>query len=266
MTKHPVLNIETLLEHNAPALRSKAGHDLVLKAYQTADQLHEGQKRASGEPYVQHCLAVASILTELGLDAPTIAAGLLHDVLEDTSYTRDQMEKAFGKEVLSLVEGVTKLGQFDNLNSEAARSYDERELESLRKMFLAMAIDLRVIIVKLADRLHNMRTMDYMKREKQLKISSETVWVYAPLAHRMGLYNIKTEMEDLAMKYMEPDTYKYIAQKLSDTKRERTKYINDFIRPLKEKLEKSGFNFEIYGRPKSIHSIWTKMKKKRREF
>src|SRR6476659_7660156 len=127
---------------------------------------------------------------------------------------------------------------------------------------LNLTDDPSVILIKLSDRLHNMRTMDSMKREKQLKISSETVYVYDPLAHRMGLYNIKTEMEDLAMKYMEPDTYRYIAQKLSDTKRERTKYINDFIRPLKEKLEKADFDFEIYGRPKSIHSIWTKMKKK----
>ena len=127
---------------------------------------------------------------------------------------------------------------------------------------LTLTDDPRVILIKLADRLHNMRTLDSMKREKQLKISSETVYVYAPLAHRMGLYNIKTEMEDLSMKYLEPDTYKEIARKLAETKRERTRYINEFISPLKEKLEQGGFDFEIYGRPKSIHSIWNKMKKK----
>ncbi|HEX2683020.1 MAG TPA: RelA/SpoT family protein, partial [Ferruginibacter sp.] len=136
------------------------------------------------------------------------------------------------------------------------------QADNFKKILLTLTDDPRVILIKLADRLHNMRTLESMKREKQLKIASETIFVYAPLAHRMGLYNIKTEMEDLAMKYMEPDTYKYIAQKLSDTKRERTKYINDFIRPLKEKLEKADFDFEIYGRPKSIHSIWNKMKKK----
>src|SRR5437870_9899662 len=137
-----------------------------------------------------------------------------------------------------------------------------QQAENFKKILLTLTDDPRVILIKLADRLHNMRTMESMKREKQLKISSETVYVYAPLAHRMGLYNIKTEMEDLSMKYMEQDTYKEIARKLSETKRERSRYINEFIRPIKENLERAEFDFEIYGRPKSIHSIWNKMKKK----
>ncbi|HPZ88320.1 MAG TPA: RelA/SpoT family protein, partial [Flavihumibacter sp.] len=154
-----------------------------------------------------------------------------------------------------IVDGLTKISNVIDVNAS-------QQAENFRKILLTLTDDPRVILIKLADRLHNMRTLESMKREKQLKISSETVYVYAPLAHRMGLYTIKTEMEDLAMKYMEPDTYKEIARKLSETKRERTRYINEFIRPLREKMEKGGFNFEIYGRPKSIHSIWNKMKKK----
>ena len=179
----------------------------------------------------------------------------MHDTVEDTDITLDDIQREFGVEVTKIVDGLTKISTVMDTNST-------QQAENFKKILLTLTDDPRVILIKLADRLHNMRTLESMKREKQLKISSETIFVYAPLAHRMGLYNIKTEMEDLAMKYMEPDTYKYIAQKLSDTKRERTKYINDFIRPLKEKLDKADFDFEIYGRPKSIHSIWNKMKKK----
>ncbi|MEO6134858.1 MAG: RelA/SpoT family protein, partial [Ginsengibacter sp.] len=165
------------------------------------------------------------------------------------------VQREFGPEIAKIVDGLTKISNVLDANSS-------QQAENFKKILLTLTDDPRVILIKLADRLHNMRTMDSMKREKQLKISSETVYVYAPLAHRMGLYNIKTEMEDLAMKYMEPDSYRYIAQKLDNTKRERTRYINDFIRPLKEKLQNGNFDFEIYGRPKSIHSIWNKMKKK----
>ncbi|HMW27234.1 MAG TPA: RelA/SpoT family protein, partial [Ferruginibacter sp.] len=184
----------------------------------------------------------------------TICA-LLHDTVEDTDITLEDVQREFGSEVTRIVDGLTKISNVMDTNSS-------QQAENFKKILLTLTDDPRVILIKLADRLHNMRTLGSMKREKQLKISSETVYVFAPLAHRMGLYTIKTELEDLAMKYMEPDTYRYIAQKLSDTKRERNKYINDFIRPLKEKLEKAGFDFEIYGRPKSIHSIWNKMKKK----
>ncbi|GAB2836763.1 RelA/SpoT family protein [Ferruginibacter profundus] len=230
--------------------------ELVRIAFEMAAEAHKTMRRKSGEPYILHPLAVAKIcVEEIGLGVRSTICALLHDTVEDTDVTLEDIKREFGIEIAKIVDGLTKISTVMDTNTS-------QQAENFKKILLTLTDDPRVILIKLSDRLHNMRTMDSMKREKQLKISSETVYVYAPLAHRMGLYNIKTEMEDLAMKYMEPDTYKYIAQKLSDTKRERTKYINDFIRPLKEKLEKAGFEFEIYGRPKSIHSIWTKMKKK----
>ncbi len=230
--------------------------ELVRVAFEMAAEAHKTMRRKSGEPYILHPLAVAKIcVEEIGLGVRSTICALLHDTVEDTDITLEDVRREFGIEIAKIVDGLTKISTVMDTNTT-------QQAENFKKILLTLTDDPRVILIKLADRLHNMRTMDSMKREKQLKISSETVYVYAPLAHRMGLYNIKTEMEDLAMKYMEPDTYRYIAQKLSDTKRERTKYINDFIRPLKEKLEKADFDFEIYGRPKSIHSIWTKMKKK----
>ena len=262
MPKYPTLSIETLLQHDIPALRSKAGHDLVLHAYQVADQAHEGQKRASGEPYVQHCLAVSNNLADLGLDAPTLTAGLLHDVLEDTSYTRAQMEKEFGKEVLSLVEGVTKLGQFDHLDSQATRSYDERELESLRKMFLAMVDDPRVILIKLADRLHNMRTLGVLPDERRQRIARETLELFAPLANRLGIWQIKWELEDLGFRYQYPEKYKEIAQLIDERRPDREEYLNRVGCNLQERLKAEGIDAEISGRPKHIYSIWKKMERK----
>jgi GTP diphosphokinase / guanosine-3',5'-bis(diphosphate) 3'-diphosphatase len=230
--------------------------ELVRIAFEMAAEAHKTMRRKSGEPYILHPLAVAKIcVEEIGLGVRSTICALLHDTVEDTDVTLDDIKREFGNEIAKIVDGLTKISTVMDTNTT-------QQAENFKKILLTLTDDPRVILIKLSDRLHNMRTMDSMKREKQLKISSETVYVYAPLAHRMGLYNIKTEMEDLSMKYMEPDTYRYIAQKLSDTKRERTKYINDFIRPIKEKLEKAGFDFEIYGRPKSIHSIWTKMKKK----
>ncbi|MBL0054846.1 MAG: bifunctional (p)ppGpp synthetase/guanosine-3',5'-bis(diphosphate) 3'-pyrophosphohydrolase [Chitinophagaceae bacterium] len=235
----------------------KPGNKEMLRiAFEMAAEAHKTMRRKSGEPYILHPLAVAKIcVEEIGLGVRSTLCALLHDTVEDTDITLEDIQREFGSEVAKIVDGLTKISTVMDTNST-------QQAENFKKILLTLTDDPRVILIKLADRLHNMRTLDSMKREKQLKISSETVYVYAPLAHRMGLYNIKTELEDLAMKYMEPDTYKYIAQKLSDTKRERTKYINDFIRPIREKLEKSGFDFEIYGRPKSIHSIWNKMKKK----
>ena len=230
--------------------------ELLRTAFEMAAEAHKTMRRKSGEPYILHPLAVAKIcVEEIGLGVRSTLCALLHDTVEDTDITLEDVQREFGPEVAKIVDGLTKISNVMDTNST-------QQAENFKKILLTLTDDPRVILIKLSDRLHNMRTLDSMKREKQLKISSETVYVYAPLAHRMGLYNIKTELEDLAMKYMEPDTYKYIAQKLNDTKRERTKYINDFIRPIKEKLEKAGFDFEIYGRPKSIHSIWTKMKKK----
>lgn len=230
--------------------------ELLRMAFEMAADAHKTMRRKSGEPYILHPIAVAKIcVEEIGLGIRSTICALLHDTVEDTDVTLEDVHREFGIEVTKIVDGLTKISTVMDTNST-------QQAENFKKILLTLTDDPRVILIKLADRLHNMRTLESMKREKQLKISSETIFVYAPLAHRMGLYNIKTEMEDLAMKYMEPDTYKYIAQKLNDTKRERTKYINDFIRPLKEKLERAGFDFEIYGRPKSIHSIWNKMKKK----
>ncbi|HRO69495.1 MAG TPA: HD domain-containing protein, partial [Chitinophagaceae bacterium] len=179
--------------------------------------------------------------------------------VEDTDITLDDIEREFGQEIARIVDGLTKISNVIDINGS-------QQAENFKKILMTLTDDPRVILIKLADRLHNMRTLESMKREKQLKISSETVYVYAPLAHRMGLYTIKTEMEDLAMKYMEPEIYRDIARKLAETKRERTKYINEFIKPIRDKLERSNFKFEIYGRPKSIHSISNKIKKKGVDF
>ena len=229
---------------------------LLRTAFEMSVDAHKTMRRKSGEPYILHPLAVARIcVDEIGLGVRSSICSLLHDTVEDTDVTLNDIQREFGDEITRIVDGLTKISTVMDTNTT-------QQAENFKKILLTLTDDPRVIIIKLADRLHNMRTMDSMKREKQLKISSETVYVYAPLAHRMGLYNVKTEMEDLAMKYMEPDSYKFIAQKLQDTKRERTRYINDFIKPIKEKLDKTGFDFEIYGRPKSIHSIWNKIKKK----
>ncbi len=244
-----------LLKELKPKLKP-GDKELVRDAFEMAAEAHKTMRRKSGEPYILHPLAVARIcVEEIGLGVRSTICALLHDTVEDTDITIDDIQREFGNEIAKIVDGLTKISTVMDANTS-------KQAENFKKILLTLTDDPRVILIKLADRLHNMRTMDSMKREKQLKISSETVYVYAPLAHRMGLYAIKTEMEDLSMKYLEPETYRLIAQKLQDTKRERTRYINDFIRPLKEKLEKSNIDFEIFGRPKSIHSIWNKMKKK----
>ena len=225
-------------------------------AFEMAVDAHKSMRRKSGEPYILHPIAVARIcVEEIGLGVRSTICSLLHDTVEDTDISLDDIQREFGNEIAKIVDGLTKISTVVDVNAS-------QQAENFRKILLTLTDDPRVIIIKLADRLHNMRTLDSMKQEKQLKVSSETVYVYAPLAHRMGLYNIKTEMEDLAMKYLEPGTYKEIARKLAETRRERSRYINEFVKPLKDKLAASGFEFEIYGRPKSIHSIWNKMKKK----
>jgi len=233
---------------------------LIRNAFEISAEAHKSMRRKSGEPYILHPLAVARIgVEEIGLGVRSTICALLHDTVEDTDVSLEDVEREFGSEIARIVDGLTKISNVIDVNAS-------QQAENFKKILLTLTDDPRVILIKLADRLHNMRTLDSMKREKQLKISSETVYIYAPLAHRMGLYNIKTEMEDLAMKYMEPETYKEIAKKLAETKRERTRYINEFIKPLRDNLEKTGFNFEIYGRPKSIHSIWNKMRKKGVDF
>jgi GTP pyrophosphokinase len=229
---------------------------LIRTAFEMAADAHSSMRRKSGEPYILHPLAVARIcVEEIGLGIRSSICAMLHDTVEDTDITLDDVQREFGSEIVKIVDGLTKISNVIDVNAS-------QQAENFKKILLTLTDDPRVILIKLADRLHNMRTLESMKHEKQLKISSETVYVYAPLAHRMGLYSIKTELEDLSMKYLEPDTYKEIARKLAETKRERTRYINEFVKPLKDKLSVGSFNFEIYGRPKSIHSIWDKMKKK----
>lgn len=253
--KEIVRHYRALLRALRPKIK-KGDKELLRAAFEMATDAHKTMRRKSGEPYIFHPIAVAMIcVEEIGLGVRSTICALLHDTVEDTDITLDDIKSEFGIEIAKIVDGLTKISTVMDTNSS-------QQAENFKKILLTLTDDPRVILIKLADRLHNMRTMDSMKHEKQLKIASETIWVYAPLAHRMGLYIIKTELEDLSMKYLEADTYKEIAKKLSETKRERTKYINEFIRPLKEKLTQAGFNFEIYGRPKSIHSIWNKIKKK----
>jgi GTP diphosphokinase / guanosine-3',5'-bis(diphosphate) 3'-diphosphatase len=230
---------------------------LLRQAFEMAAEAHRTMRRKSGEPYILHPLAVARIaVEEIGLGVRSTICSLLHDTVEDTDLTLDDLKREFGVEVSKIVDGLTKIDTVidGNLSQQA---------ENFKKILITLTDDPRVILIKLADRLHNMRTMDSMKREKQLKKASETVYVYAPLAHRMGLYAIKTEMEDLSMKYLEPEKYKELATKLAETKRDRTKFINEFIKPIKDRLETVlDCPFDIYGRPKSIHSINNKIQTK----
>jgi len=228
----------------------------IRKAFEMALESHKDMRRKSGEPYIYHPIAVAQIAAEeIGLGTTSIVCALLHDVVEDTDITLDDIEREFGKKTARIIDGLTKISGVFDYNSSL-------QAENFRKMLLTLADDVRVILIKLADRLHNMRTMDFMPRQKQLKIASETIYLYAPLAHRLGLYAIKSELEDLSMKYLEPDTYKYIANQLSEKKAERNAFIKTFVEPINEILKEQGLMASVYGRPKSIHSIWNKMKKK----
>lgn len=228
----------------------------IRKAFDMALESHKNMRRKSGEPYIYHPIAVAQIAAEeIGLGTTSIVCALLHDVVEDTDITLEDIEREFGKKTAKIIDGLTKISGVFDYNSSL-------QAENFRKMLLTLADDVRVILIKLADRLHNMRTMDFMPRQKQLKIASETIYLYAPLAHRLGLYAIKSELEDLSMKYLEPDTYKYIATQLNEKKAERSLFINRFVEPINEILAEQGLTAGIYGRPKSIHSIWNKMKSK----
>jgi len=228
----------------------------IRKAFEMALESHKDMRRKSGEPYIYHPIAVAQIAAEeIGLGTTSIVCALLHDVVEDTDITLEDIEREFGKKTAKIIDGLTKISGVFDYNSSL-------QAENFRKMLLTLADDVRVILIKLADRLHNMRTMDFMPRQKQLKIASETIYLYAPLAHRLGLYAIKSELEDLSMKYLEPDTYKYIATQLNEKKAERNLFIKTFVEPINEILAEQGLVANLYGRPKSIHSIWNKMKKK----
>ncbi|MCI2228116.1 RelA/SpoT family protein [Polaribacter sp. MSW13] len=229
---------------------------LIRKAFDIAVDAHSKQRRKTGEPYIFHPIAVAKIVAmEIGLGATSIAAALLHDVVEDTEYTIDDMEQLFGETIARIVNGLTKISR---LNKEQDASI---QAENFRKMLLTLHDDVRVILIKIADRLHNMQTMDAMPPHKQVKIASETLYIYAPLAHRLGLYNIKTELEDLGLKYTEPEVYNDIETKIKESKEEQQKYLETFAETLKKGLDKENFTYEIKGRFKSIYSIRRKMKK-----
>ena len=261
MTKHPALNIQSILD-TLPDGNGSNGRLIVERAYSVAEHAHRNQKRASGEPYVQHCLAVAKILADLSLDPPTIAAGLLHDVLEDTEVSEEQMRRDFGDEIARLVDGVTKLRQFDQMDRRDIQSYDDRELESLRKMFLAMADDPRVVMIKLADRVHNLRTLGALPEEKRKRIASETLEVFAPLASRLGIWQFKWELEDLGFRHLNPDKYKEIARLIDERRGDREASVNKIIHQLQERMKAEGVPADISGRPKHIYSIWRKMERK----
>jgi GTP pyrophosphokinase len=233
---------------------------LITKAFQFASDAHQGMKRKSGEPYILHPLEVAKIVhNEIGLGVKSVISALLHDVVEDTEVTIEDIENSFGKKIASIIDGLTKIsGVFDNKSSLQA--------ENFRKMLITLADDVRVILIKLADRLHNMRTLHHLPRHKQIKIAGETIYLFAPLAHRLGLYAIKTEMEDLSLKYRYPKIYDEIAGKIKDNEEKRVHLINKFSLPIIDKLQKNNINFDISGRPKSIYSIWNKMQMKNVSF
>src|SRR5215470_7856874 len=229
--------------------------DLIKKAYVFAVRAHEGQMRRSGDPYVVHPLSVASIITDLRLDVPSVCVGLLHDCVEDTSVTVDELGQVFSPEVAFLVDGVTKLGKIPWSTRE------ERQAENFRKMLLAMARDIRVILVKLADRLDNMRTMDHMPAEKQERIARETMDIYAPLANRLGIMWVKCELEDLAFKYLEPVEYENLRVALARTERDRQKYIHEVEKLIHKEMVDNGIACTVRGRAKHLWSIHQKMKK-----
>lgn len=241
--------LESLLEINP-----NYNPDLIEKAYDVGVRMHDGQLRKSGEPYFVHPLAVAKILAELGMDERTIVAGLLHDVVEDTEYTRERLKIEFGEEIMLLVDGVTKLG------SLKVDSKEERQAENLRKMFLAMSKDIRVLIIKLADRLHNLRTINYMTEPKILEKCQETLDIYAPLASRLGIYALKFELEDIALKYLDPDAYYALVEGVQLKKEQREATINKVMDEISEKLEEMKIQFDIMGRSKHFYSIYKKMR------
>ncbi len=240
---------------------SKEDKKLIRQAFEVAVDAHKEQRRKSGEAYIFHPIAVAKIVaSEIGMDATSIAAALLHDVVEDTTYTSEDIEKMFGETVARIVDGLTKISSLENETDVSLQA------ENFRKMLLTLNDDVRVIIIKIADRLHNMQTMESMRADKQVKIASETLYIYAPLAHRIGLYKIKTELEDLSLKYTEPDVYQDIHDKIKETKEEQDDYIREFSNIIENSLNAEGLNYEIKGRPKSIHSIRLKMEKQNVSF
>jgi GTP pyrophosphokinase len=254
-----VTQLQTLIEE-IPKYQPGADLALVQRAYRFSEVSHQGQQRASGEPYLSHPLEVASLLVNFKMDVTTVTAGLLHDVLEDTSITKADLEREFGKEIADLVDGVTKIGKL------AFSSREERQAENFRKMLVAMARDLRVLMIKLADRLHNMRTLDYLAAEKGRKVAQETLDIYAPLAHRLGMAKVKAELEDLALRALHADAYLELQRRVAKRRLEREADINQVIAIIERKLSEVGIESQIRGRPKHFYSIWKKMHDQGREF
>jgi GTP pyrophosphokinase len=251
--------LKTLIEE-IPKYQPGADLDLIARAYRFSEHSHHGQQRASGEPYLSHPLEVAHLLVNFQMDAVTVTAGLLHDVLEDTDATKADLQREFGAEIAELVDGVTKIGKL------AFSSREERQAENFRKMLVAMARDLRVLMIKLADRLHNMRTLDYLPDDKARKIAQETLDIYAPLAHRLGMAKVKAELEDLALRRLHLEDYQELMRRVAKRRREREAEINQLIAIMQDKLGEVGIEAKIGGRPKHFYSIWKKMHEGGREF
>jgi len=254
-------SLESLLQQ-MPETLSPDGRELIERAYRLAEVAHSQQRRASGEPYIQHSLTVAHILADLRLDPATIAAALLHDVAEDSIVNVEDLRQDFGEEVAKLVDGVTKLSQIGKLSQMTRKDLQDEEAESLRKMFLAMVDDVRVVLIKLADRLHNMRTLDALPDERQRRLAEETLEIFAPLANRLGIWQIKWELEDLGFRYLNPQRYWEIAALLDERRAGRERRIARIINMLENRLKKEGLEAEISGRPKHIYSIYEKMNRK----
>jgi len=254
-----VTQLETLIEE-IPKYQPGADLDVLERAYRFSAASHQGQQRASGEPYLSHPLEVANLLVDFKMDVTTVTAGLLHDVLEDTAATKADLEREFGGEIAELVDGVTKIGKL------AFSSREERQAENFRKMLVAMARDLRVLMIKLADRLHNMRTLDYLPSDKAKKIAQETLDIYAPLAHRLGMAKVKAELEDLGLRTLNPADYVDLQKRVAKRRLEREADINQVIAILHRKLAEVGIDSQIRGRPKHFYSIWKKMHDQGREF
>ncbi len=263
VTEDEYHHIKTVFEGILPQIKvpyEAADEDEMRRAFELAFRAHCKQRRKSGEPYILHPIEVARICAvELGLGHTSVSAALLHDVVEDTPVSLEMLEKEFGNRIAMIVDGLTKFSDFASVRDKVIAS---PQAENFKKILLTIAKDVRVVLIKMADRLHNMRTLGSMPHHKQLKIASETSYIYAPLAHRLGFYSIKTELEDLVMKIIEPEQYSYVVQKLKETQSEREAYINAFIAPIKESLKKENFDFKIYGRAKSISSISNKLKHK----
>jgi guanosine-3',5'-bis(diphosphate) 3'-pyrophosphohydrolase len=235
--------------------------ELLARAYHFSDRAHAGQRRKNGDPFVTHCVEVAKILADLQLDSVTVASGLIHDVVEDTAVTLEDVEREFGREIAQIVDGLTKIGHLPMTSKE------ERQVENYRKLLLSIAKDIRVILIKLADRLHNMRTLDYLDPEKRSRIAQETRDLYAPLAHRFGLAKMKADLEDLAFKFLEPDEYKALAKQVVQKRAAREQLVNEMTEPLRKRLTESGIEvYEISGRPKHLWSIWKKMQKREKPY